>query len=203
MCAPVCVRSPSPLGVQRPPVAADAAGDDAAAAPLQPLGRQRLAPRAAQADGPVGRVGLGRGRQRLLGAAGGPLPLVVVAAEGELVLEGAAAAAVAAALVVHRGHAEHLRAAPGEARRDGCVSRAPGVRCGCVTITIGIGCGCVSITAGIGCGCVTITVGIGCGCVSITVDIGCGCVSITADIGCGCVSITVGIGCGCVSMSAV
>lgn len=51
-------------------------------------------------------MGLWRGGQGLLRAAGRPLPLVVVAAEGELVFEGAAVAT--AALVFGHRHAIEL-----------------------------------------------------------------------------------------------
>lgn len=52
----VVYKRPKPLGVQRPAIAADAARDDCS--PLQSLGREGLPHRAAQADGPVGSVGL-------------------------------------------------------------------------------------------------------------------------------------------------
>lgn len=86
------------------------------------LGGERLAHAGAQADGAValaprlhGVARLGRGGQRLLRAGAVALPLVVVAAERVLVLEGAR---LVTALVLHHGHTVELRAAPVDRRTD-------------------------------------------------------------------------------------
>lgn len=113
-----------PLGVQGSAIAADTAWDDRA--PLQSLGRQGLPHWAPQADGSVGCVWLWRGGQWLLRAAGRPLPLVVVAAEGELVFEGAAVAA--ASLVFWYGHPIELRTAPVDGQ-EGHFVREASVSC--------------------------------------------------------------------------
>lgn len=113
-----------PLGVQGSAITADTAWDDCT--PLQSLGRQGLPHRATEADGSVGCVWLWWGGQRLLRAAGRPLPLVVVAAEGELVFEGAAVAA--ASFVFGYRHPIELRTAPAD-RQEGHFVREASVSC--------------------------------------------------------------------------
>lgn len=94
-----------PLGVERSAVAGDAARDGRRS--LRSLCGQGLAHAGPQADCAVGGPGvaLRRGREGLLGAGGRALPLVVVGAERELVLE---RTALVASLILGHGHAIQL-----------------------------------------------------------------------------------------------